>query len=95
VDRLNATFPDALKTENNKEPEKETNVDTTKPNVQVKPDETQVDKIKKDDKKITIDTPVELKPFKPTKDSIGSNEKVLNKQEEPTIYNIDSNKEEL
>jgi hypothetical protein len=87
VDNLNRQFPEALKPIDN--------TNTNEPNVQVKPDETQVDKIKKDDKKITIDTPVELKPFKPTKDSIGSNEKVLNKQEEPTIYNIDSNKEEL
>ena len=87
VDKLNKQFPEASKPVDN--------TNTNEPNVQVKPDETQVDKIKKDDKKITIDTPVELKPFKPTKDSIDGGQKVLNKQEEPTIYNIDSNKEEL
>jgi hypothetical protein len=95
VENLNKKFPDALKSENNKEPEKETNVDTTKPNVQVRPKETQFNKMKQDANKLSKDIEFKPKYLTTTKDSIGSNEKVLNKQEEPTIYNIDSNKEEL
>jgi hypothetical protein len=95
VDRLNATFPDALKTENNKEPEKETNTNTNEPNVQVRPDKNTFTKMKQDADKLPKD--IGFKPKYPTtpEDSIDGGQKVLNKQEEPTIYNIDSNKNEL
>jgi hypothetical protein len=85
VDNLNRHFPEALKPIDN--------TNTNEPNIQIKPDETQVDKIKQDDKKITTNTPVELKPFNQTKDSIGSSEKVVDKPKDETIYNIE--KDEL
>ena len=86
VDRLNKQFPDASKPIDN---------NTNEPNVQVRPDENTFTKMKQDADKLPKD--IGFKPKYPTtpEDSIDGGQKVLNKQEEPTIYNIDSNKEEL
>jgi hypothetical protein len=83
VDRLNKEFPNAfnvVKDENKLEP-----------NVQVKSNET---KFKSPNLK--SDKGVDSTPKYQTKtDSLTTDKNVSNKQQEPTIYNIDSNNEEL
>lgn len=82
VDELNKKFPDAfnvVKDENKLES-----------NVQVRPKGNQFTDMKKEFE------PINFTPKYQTKtDSLTTDKNVLNKQQEPTIYNIDSNKNEL
>jgi hypothetical protein len=82
VDELNKKFPNAfnvVKDENKLES-----------NVQVRPKDNPFTKMNKD-----FD-PINFTPKYQTKtDSLTTNKNVSNKQQEPTIYNIDSNKNEL
>ena len=81
VDKLNKQFPDASKPIDN---------NSNEPNVQVKPKDNQFTNMKKE-----FD-PINFTPKYQTKtDSLTTNKNVSNKQQEPTIYNIDSNKNEL
>jgi len=82
VDELNKKFPNAfnvVKDENKLEP-----------NVQVRPKDNPFTDMKKEFE------PINFTPKYQTKtDSLTTNKNVSNKQQEPTIYNIDSNKNEL
>lgn len=82
VDKLNKEFPNAfnvVKDENKLEP-----------NVQVRPKDNPFTDMKKEFE------PINFTPKYQTKtDSLTTDKNVLNKQQEPTIYNIDSNKNEL
>lgn len=82
VDKLNKEFPNAfnvVKDENKLEP-----------NVQVRPKDNPFTKMNKDFGSINFTPKYQTKT-----DSLTTDKNDLNKQQEPTIYNIDSNNEEL